>query len=149
MSASARFAQVLSVKLEAGRDHAQDTVSTPGTIRTRSCEPVASRSFYREGFHTGARAYAGFVSSPRVRRRSQAPIALLSSEQGDALTALRKLGASLPDDFDARRLKAAFRRLALELHPDRHPGASLQRRQWLGVRFAVLCEAYQILSDAR
>ncbi len=149
MSASTPFARVLSAKLEDGRPHAQDPVVTQGTIRTRSCEPAENSYFYRDGLHAGARAYAGFLSSSRMRRRSPALIATLSSEQRDALTALRKLGAPLQDDFDADRLKAAFRRLALELHPDRHSGASSQRRQWLGVRFAVLCEAYRTLSDAR
>lgn len=80
-----------------------------------------------------------------VRDRLRDP--RLSPAQRDALTALRRLGAAIADEFDASQLKAAFRRLALELHPDRHPGADLGRREWLGTRFAVLCEAYRTLSE--
>ena len=73
---------------------------------------------------------------------------VLTSQQREALSMLRELGGSLDDSFNRVQLKRAFRQLALVLHPDRHPAASPYRREQLGARFAMLCEAYRTLSHA-
>ena len=49
---------------------------------------------------------------------------------------------NLPRDADAAAIKAAYRRLAKSLHPDRNPGDPEAER-----RFKDLTRAYHLLSD--
>jgi DnaJ like chaperone protein len=56
------------------------------------------------------------------------------------------LGVPRTADDDA--IKAAFRRIALEAHPDRcGPGASPSARAAAAARFAAASAAYEVLSD--
>ena len=59
---------------------------------------------------------------------------------------LRLAGAlDLRPDYFASELKSAFRRLARQLHPDRHPGADGETRARLAAAFHQVREAYLAL----
>jgi hypothetical protein len=79
----------------------------------------------------------------RARRpetsRSEAPP--LSAE---SVRARRILGLTL--DADVQAARSAFRRLASEVHPDRHPSAPPEERARLLRRFAELSSAYHTLA---
>jgi DnaJ-class molecular chaperone len=49
----------------------------------------------------------------------------------------------LPDGASQSEVKRAFRKLAQELHPDRHPAASDDDRRRLAERFAAIHAAYR------
>ena len=78
---------------------------------------------------------------PRVRRT------LMPHEQR-ALDYLVGLGASLDSDFTDAELRSAFRALAREYHPDRHPDSSQQQREHLSALFRRLRQAYEHLQGA-
>lgn len=59
--------------------------------------------------------------------------------------ALALLG--LPPSATRRDVQRAFRAQALQLHPDRHPEASEERRAELGGAFARLTQAYRVLLE--
>jgi hypothetical protein len=50
----------------------------------------------------------------------------------------------VPRDVDEAALKKAYRKLALEWHPDRHAGPERAKAE---ARFKELNEAYEVLSD--
>jgi hypothetical protein len=56
---------------------------------------------------------------------------------------------TLPTNASRDELRRAYRRLALQLHPDRHPRASEAERASLALRFARVTEAYRRLTVAR
>jgi len=73
----------------------------------------------------------------RARDRNKAPAPARDS------SAYTLLGVSR--DADATEIRRAFRRLARELHPDRHPHASEVERRSLALKFAQVAAAYQAL----
>ena len=147
MPVSDLFARLLSAKLQ--EEAGQTRAVTAGTIRTCPFEPPRSGSSQWEALNVRIDRYVTTGAAVLPPRPSTAVVRSLNPDQRVALTALQKLGGRLRDDFDPGQLKAAFRRLALELHPDRHPAADSRHRQWLGTRFAVLCEAYRTLNAAQ
>lgn len=78
---------------------------------------------------------------PRPRRT------FLPHEQR-ALDYLVGLGARLEPDLTLAELRSAFRALAREYHPDRHPGSSPQQRERLAALFCRLRQAYEHLQGA-
>jgi hypothetical protein len=74
------------------------------------------------------------------------PARALTAPERQALETLREAGAvDLHAGFTPAELKAAFRRLARSLHPDRHPGADATRLAAYAVRFARVRDAYLVL----
>ncbi|MEZ5415819.1 MAG: DnaJ domain-containing protein [Vicinamibacterales bacterium] len=70
---------------------------------------------------------------------------LLTAAERRALRDLVRLGASLSDAFTDDELRREYRRLALSLHPDRHPEAPAAERMRLAAAFAGATDAYRRL----
>jgi hypothetical protein len=78
------------------------------------------------------------VSSSRPPRE-------LTARQQRALDELVALGAELDADFTARELRSAYRTLARQFHPDRHPFSSHIEKARLARVFAALNENHRCL----
>ena len=76
----------------------------------------------------------------RDRQPSPAPSPFPAPVESSAYTLL-----GVQRDADAAEIRRAFRRLARELHPDRHPSASEPERRALAIKFAQVAAAYQSL----
>jgi hypothetical protein len=87
-----------------------------------------------------SRAYGRPAPSPRVG--SSRP---LSPMQQRALDEMLALGARLHGDFTASELRRAFKMLAREYHPDRHPHTTAEEQERLAALFADLAEYYRCL----
>jgi DnaJ-domain-containing protein 1 len=77
------------------------------------------------------------------RPRARGPANAASSSSDSQSAAYGVLG--LAPSADARAVRAAFRRLAAEVHPDRHPHARPEERARMLRRFAELSAAYHVL----
>jgi DnaJ-domain-containing protein 1 len=73
-------------------------------------------------------------------RQAQTPSPFPTAVESSAYTLL-----GVQRDADAAEIRRAFRRLARELHPDRHPEATDTERRALAVKFAQVAAAYQAL----
>ena len=82
---------------------------------------------------------------PRPRPR---PRRTFMPHEQRALDYLVGLGARLEPDLTMAELRSAFRALAREYHPDRHPGSSPQQRERLAALFRRLRQAYEHLQGA-
>jgi DnaJ-class molecular chaperone len=58
---------------------------------------------------------------------------------------LNALGAAVPADFSAQELRRAFRTLAHQYHPDRHPACGAAEKARLSQQFIQLHDAYREL----
>jgi hypothetical protein len=89
---------------------------------------------------------AVYAARPGARR---ATTRALTPAQRQALKHLQGLGcASLGADFTGAEIKSAFRALARQYHPDRHPGSDPAERARLASTFAGVCDAYRTLTTA-
>jgi hypothetical protein len=95
-----------------------------------------------------------YLHVPASPRRWQAPPppprpqrTLMPHEQR-ALDYLVNLGARLDSDFTEPELRSAYRMLAREYHPDRHPGSTEQQKDRLTALFRRLRQAYEHLQGA-
>jgi hypothetical protein len=68
-------------------------------------------------------------------------------EQFLALDFFNREGSSLMTSFTESEFKAAFRKLALRLHPDRHMQSSIEEQTSCTERFARLTECADILAN--
>jgi len=84
---------------------------------------------------------------PRARTQRRRSMKEMAARRIDPrrLRAFGTLG--LLPDAGPLEIHRAFRHLAAENHPDRHPGASEQERQDLMKRFAALSAAYHVLVE--
>ena len=131
------FAHVLADKL--AQDMASACSGSRKSVRTNPLEPEAagippipSLIGYMGG------SSRSFVAET-VRRVRPAPV--LTSQQREALSRLRELGASIDDEFDRVQLRRAFRQLALKR---RNGGTPIGRRRHLEIHIAK--ELHQQLS---
>src|SRR5436190_1406483 len=62
------------------------------------------------------------LAARRPPRRTR----VLRPRECEALSAFNALGGGIDADFTASDLRRAFRRLARQYHPDRHPGQNTQ-----------------------
>ena len=76
------------------------------------------------------------------------PTRSLSPAERAALETFVRLGAELDSAFTARELRSAFRTLAQQYHPDRHPHAPHADKLRFGATFAEVAAAYGVLHDA-
>ena len=135
------FSQVLQERLEACP---VAEVSTPG--RGEFAAPPLGFFFSHPGLtapvppHANPRRWQA-PARPRLRRT------FMPHEQR-ALDYLVGLGANLESDLTMTELRSAFRALAREYHPDRHPGSSQQQRERLAALFRRLRQAYEHLQGA-
>jgi hypothetical protein len=82
---------------------------------------------------------------PRARTHRRRSTQELAARRLDP-SRIRAFGTlGLGPDAGPLEIHRAFRTLAAENHPDRHPGASEQERQQLMQRFAALSAAYHVL----
>jgi hypothetical protein len=87
--------------------------------------------------------YAASLFRAGPEARVERPRRWLTADQHDALETLRRAGAGdLGADYFGAELKSAFRRLARQLHPDRHPHADASTRARLADAFRQVRDAY-------
>jgi hypothetical protein len=85
---------------------------------------------------------------PRPRIEPVRTRLALSAAQRDALAALNAMGAALDDAMSSAEMRSAFRRLAHQCHPDRHPGSSTAEQASLSRQFAALTDHRRCLAAA-
>lgn len=107
----------------------------PGPLLFAAVPPP--RPHARAAYELAAAAGAPF---PRPR-----PVLTLTAPQQHALDGLNALGGRLPADFTAGDLRAAYRRLAHRLHPDRHHASGAIDRAHRARDFAEATDHYKVL----
>ena len=87
-------------------------------------------------------------ANPRRWQAPPRPRRTFMAHEQRALDYLVGLGARLEPDLTMAELRSAFRALAREYHPDRHPGSSPQQKERLAALFRRLRQAYEHLQAA-
>jgi len=130
---AAQFADVL--------DHLID--GAPGPFTAAAATGILTAPLVAAPMSYG---YAAWLFREAPLPPVERPIRRLTFEQQEAFETLRRAGAAdLRPDYFASELKSAFRRLARQLHPDRHPGAGAEMRARLATAFQQVREAYRAL----
>ena len=141
MRGGAAFSDILQEKLDV---HVRDAAPAPMPAGFAVPPPL--------GFFFDPGPRPAFYSRGNARRwqapRPPRPRRTLLPHEQRALDYLVGLGARLEPDFTNTELRTAFRALAREYHPDRHPGSSSQERDRLSVLFGRLRHAYDQLLHA-
>jgi hypothetical protein len=141
------FAQVLDDKLrefsEAASAATESKARPPYPFSTKSArlsDPFLFAAPYRP-FRPAA-----FVLSERPveARRARA----LKPCEHKALASLNQLGACLSSDYSAGELRRAFRLLARQYHPDRHPSSDAAEQARLAHIFSTITEHHRCLASA-
>ena len=135
------FSDVLQEKLDTYPVETEAT--TPVSRGFAGTPPLGFFFFSDAGLSPAANPYSTarrWKPAPRPRPRRT----LLPHEQR-ALDEFIALGANLHKDFTSAELRSAFRALAREYHPDRHPGSGEFERERLSASFARLRQAYEQL----
>ena len=70
---------------------------------------------------------------------------MLTADERLAVEQFVSLGATLIGDFTDGELRSAYRTLARQYHPDRHPQSSPVEKARLSRAFSNLCDAYRRL----
>jgi hypothetical protein len=97
----------------------------------------------RGSLHHAPLGAAEFLYGRRRARSRASPRAPLPPELRADAGAWRVLG--LTPGAGPAEIKRAYKRLALAVHPDLHPDATLEERRALEVRFAEITDAYRML----
>jgi hypothetical protein len=132
------FADVLETKLGT----CTDVPPSRGQSNGRSMPPPLFL-FGGARVHFAWTPYASIGKGPARRAR---PSATLTAAEQRAFAALNDLGADLDDAMSSADLRRAFRRLAREHHPDRHPDSSDDEKVRLSRLFAALTDHYRLLA---
>lgn len=122
------FAELLDSALAAS---ARVTLASSGTRPIG--EPILFASFTAPN-----RRPAAAPARTRPSRR-------LTAHQREALSTFVLLGARLDETFTEKDLRSAFRSLARQYHPDRHPGTGPAELARLTRLFATISTHYQEL----
>lgn len=159
MAATVPFGEMLDRKTSSPRG--------PGSMPRIALSPLQAVWLYHlEAFELRCSATDGRAEPRRTTAKTEAPgepsdsstgpaapratHRVLSTRARRALGLLIELGATeLDERFGPHQLKRAFRRLALSLHPDRHPDAGPSERRRLARAFADMTDAvHELLAVA-
>jgi hypothetical protein len=121
-----------------GRPRARDRVPT-SEVRPKTRSAPADVFYSYESPSTSARAN----EAPKTAGRAKPVSRFLHLAPEVRQRALSKLG--LPLTADESDVKRAFRKLAVELHPDKHVRSPATHRDHNAARFAEVSEAYHLL----
>jgi hypothetical protein len=104
-------------------------------------EPVRSESMPGAASLPSDTAWRPEAAAPAQQRPSR----ILMARERRALRGLVALGGELEPNFTATDLRHAFRTLARQYHPDRHPQADAETRARLSRAFSEVAEHHRCL----
>jgi hypothetical protein len=144
VQAGAAFADILGSKL---RDFGGEP---PFASAASNSRPITPPLFLltdpQVHFHsTPYAAMGGGAAAPQPQPRR--PRKLTVAER-IALARLNALGAALADDMSVADLRSAYRRLARDYHPDRHPSSASGEQERLSRLFGEITAHYRRLAAA-
>ena len=148
MRGSPMFAQVLEDTLREW----SVAEAAPATCYTKIPRPHTAHTTSRvaDPFLFAAPGSRFTASAPKAPVRPDAArrTRTLAPSEANALTSLNRLGACLSSDYSAHELRRAFRRLARQYHPDRHPSCGAAEQARLAHVFSVVNEHHRCLALA-